>query len=163
MTAQLHTAFHPQDSKKGLKKKKIWKKEEKRLATITLASSENSSAPEECEEKSERPKKVEKTKVPGGFLGEWNGRIICLLLQIQEKEIFFQGGARSKSFPKKEPVGDPEKSENKRVPKKKKKFSSKEEPPSRGSEEAAPNNSSSFKKKEKAPKAISGKLEWTSP
>ena len=70
---------------------------------------------------------------------------------------------RSKSFPKKEPVGDPEKSENKRVPKKKKKFSSKEEPPSRGSEEAAPNNSSSFKKKEKAPKAISGRLEWTSP
>ena len=49
-------------------------------------------------------------------------------------EVFPRG---SKSFPKKEPVGDPEKSENKRVPKKKKKFSSKEEPPSRGSEEAA--------------------------
>ena len=59
---------------------------------------------------------------------------------------------RKKSFPKGEPVSDPEESENKRVPKKKRKFSSKMEPLSRGPEEAAASKSSGFKKKKRLQK-----------
>ena len=67
------------------------------------------------------------------------------------------------SFPKEEPVSDPEESGNKRVPKKKRKFSFKEEPLNRGPEEAAVSKSSSSKKK--LQKAIPGRLliEWTFP
>ena len=56
---------------------------------------------------------------------------------------------RKKSFPKEEPVSDPEESGSKRVPKKKRKFSSKEEPLSSGPEEAAASKSSNSKKKKK--------------
>ena len=89
----------------------------------------------------------------------------CLFFQTQEKKNLFPGSSwsvvilkrggtgslpkRKKSFPKEEPVTDPDESENKRVPKKKRKLSSKEEPLSSGPEEAAASKSSSSKKKKK--------------
>lgn len=44
------------------------------------------------QESSEKPKKKKKEKASGGSLGEWNGRLIYLFLQIQEKNTFVQGG-----------------------------------------------------------------------
>ncbi|KAB1277567.1 Nucleolar protein 56 [Camelus dromedarius] len=73
--------------------KKCLKKGKKRLAAIALASSENSSTPEECEQTSDKTPKEERAKAPGSSSGKWNERPICIFLQTQEKEIFFQGGA----------------------------------------------------------------------
>ena len=93
---------------------------------------------------------------------------VYLFLQIEEIETFSQeelvsshleetAGCeslpkRKKSFPKEEPVSDPEESENKQVPKKKRKWSSKMEPLSRGPEENAARKSSGSKKKKKLQK-----------
>ena len=54
---------------------------------------------------------------------------------------------RKKSFPKEEPVTDPDESENKRVPEKKRKLSSKEEPLSSGPEEAAASKGSAQRRR----------------
>lgn len=59
---------------------------------------------------------------------------------------------RKKSFPKEEPISDPEEAGNRSVPKKKRKFSFKEEPLSTRPEEATGSKSSNFKKKKKLQK-----------
>ncbi|KAG8514528.1 hypothetical protein J0S82_006267, partial [Galemys pyrenaicus] len=129
---------HPQE-KKCLKK----------AGCEAPASPENSrSTPEECEETSEKAKKNKKTKTPEDSVGEWNERLICLLLQTQAKGNFFQGGVeetaggenlpeRKTSFSKERALSDQEKAGNKVLSKKMRMLSSKEEPLISGSEEAA--------------------------
>ena len=128
------------------------KKEKKRLAAFALASSENSSALGECEETSERPKKKKKQKPQEAF--QENGMEDPSVSFSKKKKYFSKeelissdlketagtGGLpeRKKSFPKEEPVTDPDESENKRVPKKKRKLSSKEEPVSSGLKKLLP-------------------------
>lgn len=112
------------------RRKKLLKKAKKQLAANDLASSENSSSSlEECGETRERPKKKKRKQK---FHREWNGRPTCLFIQTQEKEVFVQedlissdleetrdSGSllkRKKSFPKEEPVSDPEEAGNRSVP-----------------------------------------------
>ena len=66
------------------KQKKRLKKEKKRLAAIALASSENSRAPEEYEETSERPKKREKQKPQEASLV---AQMLKNLLAVQETRV----------------------------------------------------------------------------
>ncbi|KAB0385236.1 hypothetical protein FD755_000192 [Muntiacus reevesi] len=120
------------------KQKKRLKKEKKRLAAIALASSENSSAPEEYPSVS-----FSKPKTKKYFSKE----------ELASSDLEETAGTgslpkRKKSFPKEETVTDPDESENKMVPKKKRKLS-KEEPLSSGPEEAAASKSSGSKKKKK--------------
>ncbi|XP_059964794.1 nucleolar protein 56-like [Mesoplodon densirostris] len=147
------------------KQKKHLKKEKKRLAAIALAPSENSSRTlEECEGTSERAKKKQKQKPQEAPQENGMKTNLCPSPNPPKKKSFSKeelvgsdleetagSGSltkRKKSFPKEEPVSDPQESGNK-VPRQKRKFSSKEEPLSSGPEEAAASKSSSSKKKKK--------------
>ena len=109
----------------------------KRLAAIALASSENSSAPEESEETSERPKKKKKQK-PQEAPQENGMKDPSVSFSKPKKKKSFSKEElvssdleetactgslpkRKKSFPKEEPVSDPNESENKRSPRKSRK------------------------------------------
>ena len=71
---------------------KRFQKEKKWLAITALASSENSSTLEECEDTREKPKKKEKQKLQE--TPQENGREDPpVLLSKPKKKIFFQGGA----------------------------------------------------------------------
>ena len=117
--------------------------------------------------------KRRKSKSPRRLFGRMKWKIHLSLFPNPRKKNLFPGRSwsvvilkrggtgnlpkRKKSFPKEEPVTDPDESENKRVPKKKRKLSSKEEPLSSGPEEAAASKSSGSKKKKKSLKASTGK------
>ncbi|KAF6088809.1 NOP56 ribonucleoprotein [Phyllostomus discolor] len=148
--------------------RKRLKKEKKRLAAIALASSENSSALEECET-NEKPKKKKKQKLQEAVPQENGMEDPPVPLSKPKKKKSFSkeelissdleettgSGTvpkRKKSLFKEEPVSDLEEAGNRSVPKKKRKFSSKEEPLSSGPEEAVGIKSSSSKKKKKLQK-----------
>ena len=69
--------------------RKCLKTEKKRLASVSLASSESSSAPEECEETSERPQKW-KRKSPRRILRRMEDPYASF--SKLQKKIFFEGG-----------------------------------------------------------------------
>ncbi|KAB0366756.1 hypothetical protein FD754_010912 [Muntiacus muntjak] len=114
--------------------KKCLRKEKKRLAAIAL-------------ETNERPKKKKKQK-PQEKKKSFSKEVL-VSSDLEETAGTGSLPKRKKSFPKEEPVTDPNESENKRVPKKKEKLSSKEEPLSSGPEKAAASKSSSSKKKKR--------------
>lgn len=138
--------------------KKRLKKEKKRLAALALASSENSSTPEECEEVHGKPEKKKELK-PQETLQE-NGMEdppVSLPKTKKKKapkeelasdleEMATSSAKRKKSSPKEEVASEPEEAASPTTPKKKRKFS--EEP-----EVAANFTKSSTKKKKKSQKA----------
>ncbi|KAB0380592.1 hypothetical protein FD755_008376 [Muntiacus reevesi] len=134
--------------------KKRLKKEKKRLAAIALASSENSSAPEERKSKSPRRLfrrmewKTHLSLFPNPKKRKSFSKEELVSSDLEETAGTGSLPKRKKSFPKEETVTDPDESENKMVPKKKRKLS-KEEPLSSGPEEAAASKSSGSKKKKK--------------
>ena len=69
------------------RRRNAWR--QKRLAAIALASPEKSSV----RSVRRQVKDPKRSKAPEGASGRWNGKPVCLLLQSQEKETFFQEGA----------------------------------------------------------------------
>ncbi|KAB0355811.1 hypothetical protein FD755_021752 [Muntiacus reevesi] len=132
--------------------KKRLKKEKKRLAAIALASSENSSKKKQKPQEALQENGMEDPSVSFSKKKKYFSKEELVSSDLEETAGTGGLPKRKKSFPKEEPVTDPDESENKRAPKKKQKLSSKEEPVSGGPEEAAASKSSGSKKKKKLQK-----------
>ncbi|KAB0351651.1 hypothetical protein FD754_016508 [Muntiacus muntjak] len=132
--------------------KKRLKKEKKRLAAIALASSENSSKKKQKPQEALQENGMEDPSVSFSKKKKYFSKEELVSSDLEETAGTGGLPKRKKSFPKEEPVTDPDESENKRAPKKKQKLSSKEEPVSSGPVEAAASQSSGSKKKKKLQK-----------
>ncbi|KFO32062.1 Nucleolar protein 56 [Fukomys damarensis] len=148
-------------SRKLEKQEKHLKEENKWLATLATASSENSSSiPEEWEETHENPKK-KKRQSSRMLLGrtEWMAHLslppnpgMLVSSDLRDTAVGTSLPKLQRSSPKEEPVSEPEEA----VGRKKRTFSFKEEPINRGPEDV-PGSKGSAKKK--TPKGIPGRVD----
>uniref|UniRef100_A0A8C6RKE3 Nucleolar protein 5A n=1 Tax=Nannospalax galili TaxID=1026970 RepID=A0A8C6RKE3_NANGA len=137
--------------------KKRLKKEKKRLAALALASSENSSAPEECEVSQKKPKPQEAPQENGMEEEPPVSSPKRKKKKALSKEVLVSGPEdsasastslpspkRKKSAPQEEMA--PEEAANMSVPKKKRKFSSKEDGPEATADKSGTKKKRKFQK-----------------